>query len=246
MKSDCVKIALWSGPRNISTALMYSFANRSDTAVVDEPLFGYFLKQTGVWRPSREEVLATMETDPQKVINSLLEPSTDMPVYFMKHMANHLVDLNLAFLDNFKNVILIRDPKDVLLSYSKQIEEPTLLDTAYKMQADLVDHLDKVGTPFVVLNARNVLLNPEGQIRLLCDKLNIDFQSSMLNWDAGPREEDGIWAKYWYDSVHESTGFGSYREKDEELPSSLTPLYEECMEYYGKLERLQLKENGKA
>jgi hypothetical protein len=246
MKSDCVKIALWSGPRNISTALMYSFANRSDTAVVDEPLFAYFLKQTGVWRPSREEVLATMETDPEKIINSLLEPSTDMPVYFMKHMANQLIDLNLDFLDRFKNVILIRDPKDVLLSYSKQIEEPTLLDTAYKIQADLVDHFDKVGTPFVVLNARNVLLNPEGQIRILCDKLNIDFQSSMLNWDAGPREEDGIWAKYWYDSVHESTGFGSYREKDEDLPSSLTPLYEECMEYYGKLERLQLKDNGKS
>jgi hypothetical protein len=241
MKSDCVKIALWSGPRNISTALMYSFANRSDTAVVDEPLFGYFLKQTGVWRPSREEVLAAMETDPEKIIHSLLEPSTDMPVYFMKHMANQLIDLNLAFLDCFKNVILIRNPKDVLLSYSKQIEEPTLLDTAYKMQADLIDHLNETGTPFVVLNARNVLLNPEGQIRILCDKLNIDFQSSMLNWDAGRREEDGIWAKYWYDSVHESTGFGSYREKNEELPSSLTPLYEECMEYYGKLERLQLK-----
>ncbi len=241
MKSDCVKIALWSGPRNISTALMYSFANRSDTAVVDEPLFGYFLKQTGVWRPSREEVLATMETDPEKIINSLLEPSTDMPVYFMKHMANQLIDLSLDFLDCFKNVILIRNPKDVLLSYSKQIEEPTLLDTAYKMQADLIDHLNETGTPVVVLNARNVLLNPEGQIRILCDKLNIDFQSSMLNWDAGPREEDGIWAKYWYDSVHESTGFGSYREKDEELPSNLNPLYDECMKYYGKLERLQLK-----
>jgi hypothetical protein len=241
MKNDCVKIALWSGPRNISTALMYSFANRSDTAVVDEPLFGYFLKQTGAWRPSREEVLATMETDPKKIIHSLLEPSTDMPVYFMKHMANHLIDLNLAFLDSFKNVVLIRNPKEVLLSYSKQVEEPTLLDTAYKMQADLIDHFDEVGTPFVVLNARNVLLNPEGQIRVLCDRLNIQFQSSMLNWDAGPREEDGVWAKYWYDSVHESTGFGSYREKDEELPSNLSPLYDECMEYYGKLEQLQLK-----
>ena len=241
MKKDCVKIALWSGPRNISTALMYSFANRSDTAVVDEPLFGYFLKHTGAWRPSREEVLATMETDPQKVIDSLLEPSTDMPVYFMKHMANQLVDLNLDFLDSFKNVVLIRDPKDVLLSYSKQVEEPTLLDTAYKMQADLIDHFSKVGTPFIVLNARNVLLNPEGQIRVLCDKLNIHFQSSMLNWGAGPREEDGVWAKYWYNSVHESTGFGSYREKDGELPSNLNPLYDECMEYYGKLERLQLK-----
>jgi len=240
MKSDCLKIALWSGPRNISTALMYSFANRSDTAVVDEPLFGYFLKQTGAWRPSRQEVLATMETDPQKVINSLLEPSTNSPVYFMKHMANHLIDLDLAFLDSFKNVILIRDPKDVLLSYSKQVEEPTLLDTAYEMQAGLIDHFEEVGTPFTVLNARNVQLNPEGQLRALCDKLNIPFQGSMLNWDAGPRKEDGVWAKYWYESVHESTGFGSYREKAEELPSNLSSLYDECVGYYDKLERLQL------
>jgi hypothetical protein len=244
MKNDCVKIALWSGPRNISTALMYSFANRSDTAVVDEPLFGYFLKQTGVWRPSRDEALATMETDPNKVIHSLLEPSTDMPVYFMKHMANQLIDLDLAFLNHFKNVILIRDPRDVLLSYSKQVEEPTVLDTAYKMQADLIDHFNEVGTPFTVLNAKNILLDPEGQIRVLCDKLDIQFQSSMLSWDAGPREEDGVWAKYWYQSVHESTGFGSYRKKDEELPSNLSPLYDECMEYYVKLEQLQLTTHG--
>jgi hypothetical protein len=241
MKNDCVKIALWSGPRNISTAMMYSFANRSDTAVVDEPLFGYFLKQTGAWRPSREEVLATMETDPKKIIDSLLEPSTDMPVFFMKHMANQLVDLDLAFLDSFKNVVLIRDPKAVLLSYSKQVEEPTLLDTAYKMQVDLIDHLNEVETPFVVLNAKSVLLNPEGQLRTLCEKINIEFQSSMLNWDAGPRKEDGVWAKYWYDSVHESTGFRAYRGKDEELPSNLNPLYDECMEYYRKLECWQLE-----
>jgi hypothetical protein len=181
-----------------------------------------------------------METDPQKVINSLLEPSTDLSVYFMKHIANHLVDLDLAFLDRFKNVVLIRDPKDVLLSYSKQVEEPTLLDTAYEMQADLIDHFEEAGTPFTVLNAKNVLLNPEEQLRELCDRLNIPFQSSMLNWDTGPREEDGVWAKYWYESVHESTGFGPYREKDEELPSNLDALYNECVEYYGKLERLQL------
>ncbi|HHZ66240.1 MAG TPA: hypothetical protein EYN51_12235, partial [Flavobacteriales bacterium] len=93
--SEVKKIALWSGPRNISTALMYSFANRSDTAVVDEPLFGYFLKHTGVWRPSRKEVLATMETNAINIMDTLLNPPTDMPVYFMKHMANHLIDLNL-------------------------------------------------------------------------------------------------------------------------------------------------------
>lgn len=240
MNADCRKIALWSGPRSISTALMYSFANRGDTAVVDEPLFGYFLKQTGVWRPSRDEVLATMETDPAKVIDSLLEPPTELPVYFMKHMANHLVDLDLSFLERFENVILIRDPRDVLLSYSARVEAPTLLDTGYEIQARLADHFEAVGMPFTVLNARNVLRSPERQLRTLCERLRIPFERSMLSWKAGPRKEDGVWAKYWYKSVHESTGFGPHREKSEELPSNLIPLYEECVEHYGRLERLQL------
>jgi len=238
--SEVKKIALWSGPRNISTALMYSFANRSDTAVVDEPLFGYFLEHTGVWRPSREEVLATMDTDPQKIMDSLLNPPTDMPVYFMKHMANHLIDLNLDFLANFENVLLIRDPKDMLLSYSKNVKEPTLLDTAYKMQIDLLDFFTERGMPYVILNAKNVLLNPERQLKILSEKLNISFQDSMLEWEAGSRQEDGIWAKYWYDSVHKSTGFGAYREKDQELPLNLISLYDECMYYYAKLEQLAL------
>jgi len=238
--SEVKKIALWSGPRNISTALMYSFANRSDTAVVDEPLFGYFLKHTGVWRPSRKEVLATMETNAINIMDTLLNPPTDMPVYFMKHMANHLIDLNLDFLANFENVLLIRDPKDMLLSYSKNVKEPTLLDTAYKMQIDLLDFFTERGMPYVILNAKNVLLNPERQLKILCEKLNISFQDSMLEWEAGSRQEDGIWAKYWYDSVHKSTGFGAYREKDQELPLNLISLYDECMYYYAKLEQLAL------
>ncbi|HIA07357.1 MAG TPA: sulfotransferase family protein [Flavobacteriales bacterium] len=238
--SEVKKIALWSGPRNISTALMYSFANRSDTAVVDEPLFGYFLKHTGVWRPSRKEVLATMETNAINIMDTLLNPPTDMPVYFMKHMANHLIDLNLDFLANFENVLLIRDPKDMLLSYSKNVKEPTLLDTAYKMQVDLLDFFTERGMPYVILNAKNVLLNPERQLKILCEKLNISFQDSMLEWEAGSRQEDGIWAKYWYDSVHKSTGFGAYREKDQELPLNLISLYDECMYYYAKLEQLAL------
>lgn len=239
--NNSTKIALWSGPRNISTALMYSFANRSDTTVVDEPLFGYFLKHTGASRPSREEVLNTMETEAKSIIEGLLNPPTRMPIYFMKHMANQLIDLDLEFVANFKNVLLIRDPKEVLLSYSVNVKDPALLDTAYKMQVELVHFMQKSAIPFVVLNARNVLLNPEGQLRSLCKKLNIHFQDAMLNWEAGPIEEDGIWAKYWYQSVHESTGFAAYQEKTENLPPHLSSLYDECMEYYGKLELLELK-----
>ena len=238
--SEIKKISLWSGPRNISTALMYSFANRSDTAVVDEPLFGYFLAHTGVWRPSREEVLATMETDASKIMDTLLNPPTDMPVYFMKHMANHVAGLSLDFLQKFNNILLIRDPKEVLLSYSRNVAEPTLLDTAYKMQVELLDYFTEGGIPYVILNAKNVLLNPERQLTTLCEKLNIRFQYSMLDWEAGPREEDGIWAKYWYESVHKSTGFGPYREKNESVPPNLHSLYKECMYYYEKMEHLAL------
>ena len=173
-------------------------------------------------------------------MDSLLNPPTDMPVYFMKHMANHLIDLNLDFLANFENVLLIRDPKDMLLSYSKNVKGPTLLDTAYKMQVDLLDFFTERGMPYVILNAKNVLLNPERQLKILCEKLNISFQDSMLEWEAGSRQEDGIWAKYWYDSVHKSTGFGAYREKDQELPLNLISLYDECMYYYAKLEQLAL------
>jgi len=234
------KIALWSGPRNISTALMYSFANRSDTAVVDEPLFGYFLEHTGVWRPSREEVLATMETDASNIVDTLINPPTDMPVYFMKHMANHVAGLELDFLQEFDNILLIRDPKDVLLSYSRNVTEPTLLDTAYKMQLELLDFFTKNSIPYVILNAKNVLLNPENQLTALCENMNISFQHSMLDWEAGPRHEDGIWAKYWYESVHKSTGFVPYKEKNETMPPNLHSLYHECMYFYEKMEHLAL------
>ncbi|MBL4752653.1 MAG: sulfotransferase family protein [Flavobacteriales bacterium] len=182
-----------------------------------------------------------METDSSVIIKALLNPDLDPPVYFMKHMANHLIDLDWEFITNFKNVLLISDPKEMLLSYVQHMKEPTMLDTAYQMQALLCTYLSDRGLPFIVLNARNILLNPEGQLRTLCAKLNIDFQGAMLNWEAGPRKEDGIWAKYWYGSIHKSTGFWTYREKEEELPEYLISLYDACMEHYSKLERYQLK-----
>ena len=135
------KIALWSGPRNISTAMMYSFGNRKDTTIVDEPLFGYFLKHTGAWRPSRDEVLSSMEQDPSKVIKELSNPNIENPVYFMKHMVNHLIDLDWSVLKNFKNILLTRDPKDMLLSYYKYMENPTMLDTGYQIQLEILNYL---------------------------------------------------------------------------------------------------------
>ena len=235
------KIALWSGPRNISTAMMYSFANRGDTTVVDEPMFGYFLDHTGVWRPSREEVLATMETDSKKVVDALLEPKTDQPIFFMKHMANHLIDLDWDFTEGFKNIILTRNPKDMLLSYTKQVTEPTLLDTTYELQTQLVDFFISKNIDFVVLDSKSVLVDPKEQLTKLCEKIQIPFDTGMLEWPKGARPEDGVWAKYWYHSVHKSTGFGPYKEKAKELPDRLRPLYEACKPHFEKLKQFELK-----
>ena len=230
-----VKIALWSGPRNISTAMMYSFGNRADTSIVDEPLFGYFLKQTGVWRPSREEVLATMDTDASKVINELCEPNTKADIFFMKHIANHLIDLDWSFLKNFRNVILTRDPKKVLLSYDAHVKSPTMLDVAYEIQLELLNYLKEKKLHYVVLDADQVLQYPANQLKKLCYELNIPFDEKMLSWDPGPRIEDGIWAKYWYDNVHKSIGFKKASTLKTNLPLHLEGIYIECLHIYKKL-----------
>ena len=160
-----IKIALWSGPRNISTAMMYSFGNRADTSIVDEPLFGYFLKQTGVWRPSREEVLSSMETDASSIIKKLSNPNINSEIYFMKHIANHLVDLDWSFLKDFRNVILTRDPKKVLLSYEAHVKSPTILDIAFEIQLELINYLKKNNLHCIVLDADQVLKDPESELK---------------------------------------------------------------------------------
>lgn len=234
------RIALWSGPRNISTALMYSFGNRKDTKVLDEPLFGYFLKHTGVDRPSRKEVLEVMETDADTVINETLNSDVDKPVLFMKHMANHLIDLDKSFIDDYVNVVLTRDPKDMLLSYSQNVEHPTLLDTAYQQQVELIHYLKEKGITPVVVDSKDVLLDPETVLSKLCAHCDIPFTNEMLSWKAGKRKEDGVWEKYWYHSVHKSTGFNTYKEKTEELPGHLKALYNECLPLYQELTKYKI------
>ncbi len=228
------RIALWSGPRNVSTALMYAFAQREDTTVVDEPLFGYFLQHTGVWRPSREEALAAMELDPEVIISDLLAGAETSTV-FHKHMANHLVGLDWGFLDQCVNVILTRDPGQMLTSYAVNMEQPTMLDVCYQMQVELLDHLTQRNLPVMVLDSKDILLDPEEKLTELCTFCNIPFDPSMLHWEAGARPEDGVWAKYWYHSVHKSTGFAPYREKDERVPEHLIPLLNESVPLYQQL-----------
>jgi len=225
-------IALWSGPRNLSTALMYSFISREDFMVYDEPLFGYFLKTTGVWRPSRNEALEVMETNSQKILQEIFQTKTPT---FTKNIANHIVGLNLNFLKPLKNIILTRNPQEVLASYTKQVETPTLLDLAYPQQLEIINFLKNNNLPYLVIESNDLKNDPENTLKKICKFSNIEFSDTMLKWEKGPKKEDGVWAKYWYHSVHQSTGFSKTITNDYLVRDALKKLLTESLELYKKI-----------
>jgi hypothetical protein len=229
-------ICLWSGPRNVSTALMYSFAQRRDIRVVDEPLYGHYLHVSGARHPGRDVVLANMNCNGSDVMESLLrEQELLAPVrLFLKHMAHHLVDLDLSFLQRTCNVFLIRDPLEMLPSLTIQLPDARLADTGLQRQWELFSQLRDAGQSPTIVDSRELLLDPESILTQLCRNLNLEFDSAMLTWPAGPIAEDGVWASYWYQSVHQSTGFAPYRRKHD-FPADLEALYRECKPWYDKL-----------
>lgn len=234
---DSIKrICLWSGPRNISTALMYSFAERPDTTVFDEPLYAHYLSKTSAkeYHPGSEEILATMENDGNKVINHMLS-NHDSPVLFFKHMTHHLIELPFDFLGNTINLILTRDPAFMLPSFRKQIKNPSMVDVGYQAHLDLVSYFKKQQIPFAVIDSKNILLNPEEHLTKLCNYIGIPFRQEMLRWKKGPRPEDGCWAPYWYHNVHQSTEFHKFTNEKPTMPESLKDLYIECNMIYETL-----------
>ena len=222
---------------------MYSFAQRSDCKVFDEPLYAHYLSKTPAraYHPGAEEVIATMQNDGEKVVHDLILGDFDRPVVFFKHMTHHLVQLDLGFLSRTVNVLLTRDPVDMLPSYAAQVEKPSLLDVGYKQHIELLEYLQSLGQNPPVLDSKQILLDPKKVLVELCRRIGIPFEAAMLGWKAGPRPEDGSWAKYWYKSVHESTGFGKYVPKSEPFPESLKPLLEECRPYYEQLNAMAIK-----
>jgi len=204
------RICLWSGPRNISTATMYSFAQRPDTEVVDEPLYAHYLANTEAkeYHPGAIEILANMENDGEKVIERIVLGKYKMPVVFFKMMTHHLLNLDLGFLAETINIILIRDPHEMLPSVIHQIEKPVLEDAGYRQSAVLYDHLVSIGQNPIVIDAKRTLLNPKKVLPKVCEESGIPFYKEMLSWKAGPLKQDGIWAKDWYHNVHKSTEIG--------------------------------------
>lgn len=226
------RISVWSGPRNISTALMYSFAQRNDTRVVDEPLYGHYLRHSDAVHPGADEVMAAMDTDGERVIRDVILGPCDRPVLFMKQMTHHLVDISVGFLSHTANVLLIRDPVQMLPSLAQTLDTPTLRDTGLALQTELYRHLRRVGQEPPILDARELLTDPRSVLSQLCARLGLPFQERMLSWPAGPIPEDGVWAPHWYHSVHTTTGFLPYREKSDPFPQSLMPLLDECRPHY--------------
>ncbi len=230
MAAMTVRVAMWSGPRNISTALMRSFDARGDCLVVDEPLYAHYLMRTGLDHPARDEVIASQPTRWEEVADTLTGPvATD--VYYQKHMAHHLLpDVGRDWLARVDNAMLIRDPAHVVASYAKVRGEPTLADLGYPQQVEI---FRRYGGP--VVDAGRLLHDPAAVLGRLCDALHIPYRSTMLNWAPGRRRTDGVWAPHWYSAVERSTGFGRYDPTAAIVPDHLRHLVDAAQPFYDEL-----------
>jgi hypothetical protein len=239
-----IRIAMWSGPRNISTAMMRSWQNRPDTVVCDEPLYAHYLLKTGVNHPGRDEVIARHETDWRRIVDGLLHDEFDgAAVYYQKHMAHHLLpEIDRGWLDSLTHAFLIRAPREMLTSLLRNVPTPRIEDTGLPQQVDLLHHVQqRTGRSPPIVDARDVLENPRRMLTLLCEQLGVPFREEMLSWPPGRRETDGVWAKHWYAAVERSTGFEPYHPKDEPVPPHLHGLLAECERLYGELHSLHLR-----
>ena len=238
------RIALWSGPRNISTAMMRAWGNRPDTVVCDEPLYGHYLLRTGLAHPGAQDIIQSQECDWRKVVQWLLGPlPPGKTLFYQKQMAHHLLpEIGTDWLHDLVNCFLIRDPSEMLASLIHFIPRPTIRDTGLLQQVQIFE-LARQSTSAapVVLDARDVLASPRAMLMAFCAAVDVEFTESMLQWPAGRRDKDGVWAQYWYAKVEQTTTFEPYRPKHTTLPAELTPLLDECEQLYRLLFRHRLE-----
>ena len=235
-------IAMWSGPRNISTALMRSWGSRSDTRVVDEPFYAHYLLSTGYEHPGADEIIRSYPTDWRAVVDQLLGEEPDFAIVYHKHMTHHMLPhIERTWLGNLSNGFLIREPRRMLLSLMRVIPKPRLEQTGLPQQVELFESVRELtGTIPPVIDARDVLLQPGLMLRRLCSALDVPFYGCMLRWPAGVRDTDGVWAKHWYGAVERSTGFAPYQDDDTPLPDQLRGLLEACQPLYDQLAQHRL------
>lgn len=220
---------------------MYSFAQRSDTGVVDEPWYAAYLQRSGKIHPGQEEILNSQSQDANQVKTELLAYD-QKPFLFVKNMAHHIVDLPIDWFTTHRNVFLIRDPHDLICSFAQVIPNPEMIDIGVEAEWQLFRRLkEKTGKPSVVLDSGELLKDPKKVMKELCDQLDLNFEEAMLSWPKGGRVEDGIWAKHWYKNVHNSTGFELQRKKKRVMPEHCKALYQEALPLYNELYELSIK-----
>jgi hypothetical protein len=219
---------------------MYAFAQRNDTNVADEPFYAVYLSKSGASHPGKAEVLASQSADEHTVWGQLTSDA-GKPVLFIKNMAHHIAVMNAPFPENTIHIFLIRDPKQIIASYAQVIEKPVMRDIGIEYQYNLFKQLEKKHEQPIILDSGLLLEDPHKVLEQLCQRCAIGFQPAMLTWKAGPKPYDGVWAPYWYDNVHQSTGFKKQQTSDRPLPEHLSHLYQQARGYYEKLLPFSLK-----
>jgi len=236
-------LAMWSGPRTISTAMMRSWGGRTDTAVIDEPFYGYYLRQTGIRHPGAADIMAAQPCDWSHVIEAISgEIPNGKSLYYQKHITTHMLpEISLDWLQSMSHCFLIRAPERVVASYSKTRPAANTDDLGYVTQRALFEHVAGLGYTPLVVDAEHFLRHPEDQLRQMCEQLGLAFEARMLAWEPGIRKTDGVWHPYWYDAVARSTGFASTQKPLPELNTEQRSIAAECRPHYEVLARYAIR-----
>ena len=235
---------MWSGPRNISTAMMRSWESRTDTFVIDEPYYAYYLSQTNLDHPGRDDVIRDGQLDSEKVSLGLVNDTNgDCSIYYQKHITHHLLDsIDRKWMKSVTNCFLIRDPKDMIISYSRVHPDLNMHLLGLEEQSEIFEYVQNMtGEIPPIIDSKDVLMNPRKVLSKFCDRIGVQFSEEMLSWPRGARDTDGNWGKYWYKNVMNSTGFNEYKPKTEDVPERYEELYLECHSLYEKLYRLRIR-----
>lgn len=237
------RLNVWSSPRNVSTAFMYSFGERPDVQAFDEPLYAHYLLRTPTEavHPVKDQIIACQLNNGSDVINDIILGPAERNILFFKQMTHHLIDIDWGFMTKTLNILLIRNPREIIASYAKVIPNPGIEDIGVALQQKLYHYLYDNNALTAIVDAKDLLINPAAMLEKICQLCDIPYLPTMLQWAAGPKEYDGIWAPHWYAEVHRSEGFKPYIGKETILPPHLEPLAAECAPFYAELIDKSLK-----
>lgn len=236
------RLSMWSGPRNISTAMMRSFGNRSDCQAIDEPFYAYYLSKTGLEHPMRDEVIASQPTDWRQVVQNINRPRpAEKPLLYLKHMTQHILpEIGKESLLDHTHCFLIRSPRLVIASFAEKWSGVTADATGFKQQLSLFNYYKERGAPVCIIEGEDIQKSPEAMIILLCEACGIPYTDRMLSWPPGRRPEDGVWGQHWYNAVEKSSGFAPFVEKEVTLNADLENLAQQLEPYYLEMKQQKI------